>query len=119
MAVVAVSVSVATGSGPTPEWVNVADGAYQAASVCNDGAVVYVPASTRLRPPALVDESPAPEVIEEEWGTMIGVEAVSPETTEPTQEESQAFVFYRDPPPQVTTAALTVVPGGWSAGPAG
>lgn len=115
LAAVAITVPVAMGSGPAPEWVQVADGAYQAASVYGDGAIVYVPASTRLRPPTVVDDTSVPEVIEEEWGTGIPIEAVSPEATTEVVDERQAFVYYADPGTRAGAAALTTLPGGWSA----
>ena len=115
LAAVAITVPVAMGSGPAPEWVQVADGAYQAASVYGDGTIGYVPASTRLRPPEVVDDAPIPEVIEGEWGTMIGIETVAPEATSVVVDERLAFVYRGGAPSQADAGALTTLPGGWSA----
>ncbi len=115
LVVVSVTVSVAVGSGPAPDWVKVADGAYQAASVTGDGGIVYVPASTRLGPPEVVDDEPVLRIIEEEWGTGIPIMTVSPEATTEVVDERQAFVYYADPGSRADASALTTLPGGWSA----
>jgi len=116
---VAITVLAAMGSSPAPTWVRVADGAYQVASVCDDGAIVYVPASSRLGPPTVTEDVPAPVVTETEWGIAVEEAPISPEAASAAVDERQAFVYRASASPDADPLALTTVPGGWSARPDG